>query len=94
MRQVPCAEAPDTIAWDDSDGNLRYARTRLDVGSVVYLTVENLESTGWDWVVWDGGSQVIPRYGRAETATAAKRRAEMTVTEVNMRLIEISAAAG
>lgn len=81
-----CPNTIGAIAWNDANRNLQSAQVRLDIGGDVYLTVECLGRSGWDWLVWDESCQFIPRYGVADTDAAARHQAELMVTEVAILL--------
>lgn len=78
------------MEWETTGQDLRSAKARLLVGGTAYLSVERLGGTGWDWLVWDASSQILPRYGLAKTEDEAKRQAESMMTEVNAMLLAAS----
>ena len=78
------------MQWETTGQDLRSAKAKLLVGGTAYLSVERLGATGWDWLVWDANSQVLPRYGLAKTEDAAKRQAESMMAEVDAMLLAAS----
>ena len=78
------------MEWETTGQDLRSAKARLLVGGTACLSVERLGATGWDWLVWDAGGQIQPRYGLAKTEDAAKRQAEAMMAEVDATLLALS----
>ena len=77
------------IEWQAAGENLCSATAKLDVGGLVYLSVEGLGSAGWDWLVWDADCQALPRHGLATTESAAKLQAEQSMQDLNALLLEL-----
>ena len=77
------------VEWEATAEDFWSAEAKLDVGGVIYLSVESLGPKGWDWVMWDTSCQALPRHGLAATKNSAKRQAEQSLQEVNIMLLEV-----
>ena len=78
-----------TIRWRTTEEGAQRAEAALDIGGTVYLSVEYMGNTGWDWLVWDARCRALPRHGLAMTEDAAKRQAERSLREVSAVLLEM-----
>jgi hypothetical protein len=68
-----------SISWQGERGGLMWSTGSVQ-GVRFRLVVEQLPAGGWDWTVWRDG-EFQPRYGLAETASAATSRAEAVIRE-------------
>ena len=82
------------VEWRSTGEDLCSAAVRLELGGTIYLSVESLQSTGWDWLVWDANRRMTPRHGLAATESVAKRQAELSMQEVSAVLINLAGHPG
>jgi len=67
------------VQWTTDDGEMHHAKRVFRVrGSVfvLYLKVDGLGESGWDWHVWEQSGRGQQRYGLADDLPAAKAKAE------------------
>ena len=67
------------VQWVTNEGEIHNAERVLRARGgfiVLYMQVESLGESGWDWHVWDMSRQVRQQYGLADTLAEAKRKAE------------------
>ncbi len=70
------------VQWTTDDGEMHHAKRVFRVrGSVfvLYLKIDGLGESGWDWHIWEQSGQGQQRYGLADDLSAAKAKAEVAL---------------
>jgi hypothetical protein len=64
------------VEWETAEGEVHRAERTLGGCGALYLQVESLGESGWDWHVWEQSGRGQQRYELADSLPAAKARAE------------------
>ena len=64
------------VLWETAEGEVHRAERALGGRGALYLQVESLGESGWDWHVCEQSGRGQQRYGLADSLTEAKERAE------------------
>jgi hypothetical protein len=78
------------VQWVTDEGEMHHAEWPLSVrGKVVvlYMQVESLGESGWDWNMWELSGCVRQRYGLADTLDKAKAKVEGALGDLAWELI-------
>ena len=64
------------VLWETAEGEVHRAERALGGRGALYLQVESLGESGWDWHVCEQSGRGQQRHGLADSLTEAKERAE------------------